>query len=481
MKSLRSKATVAVLWSSLEKIVTTLGQFIIGIILANLLDPGDFGLLGMLAIFIAVSKSLVDSGMESGLIQKDNPSAIDFSTVFIFNLIVSLGLYALLFFTAPWVAVFYEEPELDLLLKTVSLLLIISSFTIVQRAQLTIDINFKTIAKIRVISIIFGGIVAIVFAKYGFGVWSLVVQMLLSELISAFLFWVKGNWKFSFQFSKASFKDLFGYGSKLMLSGLYSQILMNMYSVFIGKGYNDVQLGYYTNGKKYSEFASASITAVLQQVTFPIFSKLQDEKEKLFSLYRKVFRLTSFIIIPVITLLFILAEPIVDVLFHEKWQPIIPLIQIFCFAVVFYPLSMVSLNLLKAIGRSDLYLKINLIKAPFHLIILLATISIGIEAVIIGNAITSFISFCINTYYPGKYFSFGLLDHLKNLLPFLFASLTMGTIVYFGIYFIENNILKLAVASILSMLSYLILTKLLKFEELEEVKLLVNSIILKRK
>lgn len=468
--SLKSTALKGVFWSTVDKFSARGGQFVVSIILARILMPADFGLIGMLSIFIALSQTLIDSGMGSGLIQKKNRSDVDYSTVFVFNLGISIFLYGLLFVSAPVIANFYKMPQLVLLTRVLSITIILNSLAIVQRSKLTISIDFKTIAKVNVVSVILSGLIAIYFAYIGWGVWALVIQQITRALISVILFWFLSKWKPSVLFSKQSFKNLFGFGSNLLLAGIYAQTLNNVYNIVIGKAYSVTELGFYTNAKGIAEMTSGTISGILQQVTFPILASLQDDRTRMVSVYRRMLRMTAFIIFPSMTMLALLADPFVRVVLTNKWLAVIPLLQLMSFARILYPLSAINMNILNANGRSDLFLKVDLSKLPLIILTLIITIPLGVKAMVIGHVVTSGLSFFINAYMPGKLFGYGALSQLRDMIPVFIATAIMALTVFFVIVCIENLYLKLILGGISGIISYLLMSNILKIAEINEVK-----------
>lgn len=475
--SLKSAATKGIIWSAIDKFAVQLGQFTISIVLARILMPEDFGLLGMLAIFIALSQTFIESGMGLGLIQRQDRADIDFSTVFVFNLAISSLFYLLLFFSAPLIATYFNQPKLIDLTRVLGLNLMISSLAIVQRTKLTIAIDFKAIAQTNVIGVVMGGIIGIIAAQHGLGVWSLVIQTLVGSFASTVALWFFSQWKPSIAFSRSSFNNLFAFGSKLLLSGLYSQLLNNVYNIFIGKYFPIASLGYYTRAKGFADISAGTITSILQQATFPILAAVQTDKEKLVSVYSRMIRMSSFFIIPIMTLIALLAKPIVILLLTEKWILVIPLLQWMVFARIFFPMSAINMNLLNAIGRSDLFLKLDLSKLPITLIAMIVTIPLGITAMVIGQVVTSALSFFVNAYLPGKFYGYGALSQLRDMFPILLATLGMSATVLSVTFFLDNLILQLILGTIGATLSYLVFCWLLKLQELEEVKKMCLSLL----
>ncbi len=476
-QSIKSKATSGIIWSAFDRFAVQGGQFIIGVILARLLMPSDFGVIGMMSIFIALSQTIVDSGMGTGLIQKQNRSDKDFSTVFIFNLATSIILYFILFFSAPFIAEYFGVPELLILTRVISLTIIISAFTIVQRTQLTIKLDFKSIAKVNAISIILSGIISIFLAYYGCGVWALVVQIILRALFSSLVLFYISHWQPINSFSNESFRSLFGFGSKLLAAGLVSTAFKEIYNIVIGKVYSSTQLGYYNRAYNFADLSSGAVTSILHQVTFPILSSLQNEVIRMISVYRRIIKMTAFFIFPTMTMIALLAEPIVMILLTEKWAPVIVLLQLLSFARFFYPLSIINMNLLNAAGRSDLYLWVDLSKIPLVIVTLIITIPLGVKSIAIGMVIVSCISFFINAYMPGKLFGYGGIKQLKDLLPFFLATIIMAGFVYFGILFVTDNFLKLLIGIILGVTSYFGTAYFMKLDEVYEVLSILKKVI----
>lgn len=465
--SLKSTATKGIIWSAVDKFAVQMGQFVVSIVLARILLPEDFGLLGMLAIFIALSQTFIESGMGLGLIQRQDRTDIDFSTVFVFNLAVSSLFYLLLFFSAPFIASYFNQPKLIDLTRVLGLNLFVSSLAIVQRTKLTIAMNFKAIAKTNVIGVIIGGITGIIAAMNGFGVWSLVIQTLLGAFATAVSLWFFSHWTPSIAFSRNSFRNLFGFGSKLLFSGLYAQLLTNVYNICIGKYYPISSLGYYTRAKGFADISAGTITSILQQATFPILAAVQNDKEKLISVYSRMIRMSSFFIIPMMTLIALLAKPIVILLLTEKWVAVIPLLQWMVFARIFLPMSAINMNLLNAIGRSDLFLKVDLSKLPLTVLTMIITIPLGVKAMIIGHVVTSGVAFFINAYLPGKYYGYGALAQIKDMIPMFLSTFLMSIFVYFVTSLIDDLLLQLLLGGMAGFFGYIISSYFLKVNELK--------------
>lgn len=453
--SVRTKYVRGIAWNFVEKMLVQGSSFIISIVLARLLSPSDFGLVGMLSIFVAISDVFIHAGFAKALIQKKDKTDIDYSTAFVTNVSTALIIYVIMFFSAPLIARYYHEPILIEITRVLSINFILGSFNIVQRSRLMSSVNFKALARVNIISVIVGGIIGIVLAYSGFGVWSLVIKTLCTSLVLMIMFPLSSKWKPSIKFSKNSFKQLFGFGSKLMITGIYSVIFRNISTIFIGRYYKSSQLGYYTRASQFSETIAHTVYNVLGTVSFPVLSSLQDDRKHMVSVYKKSLYYTSLIVFPIMILCTLLAKPIILVLLTEKWLPCVALMQWLFLARMFTPVSALNMNILNAIGRSDLFMKLDFAKAPLTIIALIITVPIGVEAICIGNFITTFISFFINAYLPGKLFGYGAWQQIKDWRKIILSVLLMSGLVLLFNYFINNIWLQLFVGGIIGLGSYI--------------------------
>ena len=311
----------------------------------------------------------------------------------------------------------------------------------------------------------------------GFGVWALVIQNLVGSIISVILFWFLSKWNPSIVFSKQSFQNLFGFGSKILLSGLLAQILNNIYNITIGKAYSAAELGFYTRANSFSQLIPNLVARVLHQVSYPILASVQDDKERLVSIFKRMIRMSAFIIFPLMTILAVLADPLVRILLTEKWMPVVPLFQWLCFASIFYPVSVFNVNILNAIGRSDLYLKVDVAKSPLTIIALIVTIPFGVKAMVIGQFVRSIFSFFINTFLPGKLFGYGAWAQLRDMIPVFLSTAITALTVFVVIQYFDSLILKLLIGSLSGFVIYLASAYFLKIKELREVQLLIQDLI----
>lgn len=453
--STKRRLLKGVLWNFIEKFSVKGSSFIISILLARILSPTDYGLIGMLTVFISLSTVFIEGGFIKALIQKQERTDEDFSTVFFFNLAVSIVIYCVIYVVSPYISSFYNEKALTNILRILSLNLIVGSLNIVQRAKLMIAMDFKALAKINFIATIIGGGIGISMAYTNWGVWALVGQTLTSTLAMFFLFPLYSRWKPQWMFSLSSFKTLFGFGSKLLVTGVVSTIYNNIATIAIGKSYKTSELGYYTRATQFSEMIAWTVNDIMGTVTFPILSECQKQREQMIEIYSKSLFYTALLIFPIMSLMALLATPLIIVLLTEKWLPCVILLQILCFARMMTPLSAINMNVLNAIGRPDLFMKVDFIKIPIGILSLVITIPMGVTAVVVGDLVTTFIAFFINTYYPGKILGYGAWQQIKAFSPIILATLLMSVIVLFVRIFITNYVLMLIIGSLLGGATYL--------------------------
>ncbi len=467
--SLKSQAVHGVFWSSVERFSVQGVQFLIIVIMARLLSPTDYGLVGMLAIFLAVSQSLIDSGFSQALIRKQDRTETDNSTVFYFNIAVGLLLYVCLYFAAPWVSDFYRTPELTPVMRVLCLGVVFNSLAVVQRALFTVRIDFKTQAKATLTAAVSSGIIGIWMAYSGYGVWAIVAQQLLNLGTNTLLLWVFSSWHPRLAYSWKSFRELFGFGSKLMVSGLMDTLYRNIYLIAIGRLFSASSLGYYTRAHQFADFPSSNLTGILQRVTYPVLCTIQDDDERLALIYRRFLRVSAFLIFPLMMGLAAVADPFILLLLKEKWLFTAILLQILCFSMMWYPIHAINLNLLQVKGRSDLFLKLEVYKKLIGIGILCLTIPMGLIAMCIGSIFSSFFALIINTHYTGRLIHVGFLRQMRDLLPTFLLSVAMGIVVYLGIGLISSPAWQLAAGIPLGILFYVSIARLFRFPEFGEI------------
>lgn len=426
----KEKAIGGVIWSFIDSIANQGVLFIIGIILANLLSPYEFGIIGILTIIIAVSQSLIDSGFSTALIRKLDCSQNDYSTVFFFNITVAVAIYILLYVCAEQISIFFEIKELKLLTRVLGLGVIINSFSLIQKTILTKEINFKQQAKVSIVSSVIAGAVAIYMAYSGYGVWSLVALTLLRFFLSTLLFWVWSKWRPSFVFNIESFTKLFSFGSKLLVSGLIDTIYQNIYLLIIGKYFSAVQLGYFTRAIQFQELPSKNLQGIISRVSYPVLATMQNDEIKLKQSYQQLIKSTMLVTFTLMFGMMVVSKSMVLVLIGEKWLPVVPFLQLLCLSGMFYPLQSLNLNILNIKGRSDLYLKLEIIKKTMAVPVIIFGILYGIEIMIVGMIISSFISYYINSYWSGKMINYSFKEQIKDLAPIFIIAVLVNTLVY---------------------------------------------------
>lgn len=453
-ESLRKKTLSGVIWSFTENFMLQIIQFVIGIFMARILTPGDYGMVGMLSIFMAVSQSLINSGFSNALTRKIDRTEVDFSTVFYFNIVVGILLYLIIFFSAPYIADFYHTPLLSDLTKIVALPLIFNSLCIVQQARLTIKMDFKTQARISVTSSIVTGVSGLAMAYSGLGVWTLAYSAVIGAVVRCILMWALTRWHPLWTYSWKSFRELFSYGSKLLASGLIDTVYTNIYPIIIGRLFSAKELGYYSRAQGYAILPSSTIATLIGRVTFPLLCQIQNEDNRLSYIYREILRLSAFIVFPIMLGLVALARPIIIVMITGKWEGCVIYLQILCLSLMWYPIHGLNLNLLQVKGRSDLFLRLEIIKKIVGLGIILITFPLGLLAMCWGSVCSSLLCLVINTYYTGKLIDVGFLMQMRDLLPTILYALSMALLAYGVSTLVEADWLKIIVGGITGIIYY---------------------------
>ena len=418
MSSVKQETLSGVKWTAIENFSVNGIQFIIGIVMARLLAPEDYGVIGMIAIFIAISQTFINCGFSAALIRKIDRTQADYSTVFYFNFVTAIFFYILLFFAAPYIADFFNTPILKAVVRVIAINLVIGSLAAVHRVTLTIKIDFKSQAIVSFTSCILSGSVGLYLAYTGYGVWALVGQQVLGALLSAIGIWWTSHWHPSFIFSWSSFKQLFSFGSKLLAANLLHTIYMNFTTMAIGKFYSPTQLGYYNRGNNFASLPSSNLVGILQRVTFPILSKIQDDEERLIGVYRKYIRITSLPVFFLMCMLVGISKAMVIILIGEKWLDCVIYLQILCFAMMFDHITTVNMNLLQVKGRSDYVLKTEFIKKSISFAMIIAAIPLGVVAICISRAIYTQIAIFLSTYYTGKAYGLSYRKQFVDFFPY---------------------------------------------------------------
>ena len=460
-----SRVSSGFIWSGIERFSVQGVSFILSIIIARIVSPSAYGLIVMVQVFLSFSQLFIDGGFTNALIQKKDRDETDYCTVFIFNMAVAICLYIILFFAAPFVAAFYKEPQLTTIMRVISLNLLLSSLSIVQRTRLTIDLDFKTQTKAGLIAVIISGTIGVVCAYRGFEVWALVIQGLVSQFLVSIALMYFSRWRPKFVFSFSSFKRLFSFGSKLMLSNILTSIYLNIANLIIGKKYSPSDLAFYNRGFTLSQVPSTNLSDVLNRVIYPVLTQAQDDLSYLKREYLRYLHFTHYIIIPLLGLLLVLAEPFIEVILTQKWLFAVPYLRIFCINFMFYPLMQQSGNPVAAIGHSGILLKAQIVKRCLSFVILIFTLTISIPAVCWGIVASSAFETLVNVLICRKEIGVGIRDYIKSQSDIILSVLIICPIVYFVLSFIPGAFMKLLIGGLLGIVLYLLSTWLFNFQE----------------
>ncbi|MCS3455396.1 O-antigen/teichoic acid export membrane protein [Aeromonas sp. BIGb0405] len=455
MSDLAIKTKKGLQWSAIERILTQGMQLGITLLLGRLLGPIAFGLIGMLAVFIAIANVFVDSGFTSALIRKTDRTNNDLVTAFYYNIAISSLCYLVLYCSAPYIADFYQQAELKSLLRVLGLTVLINAFILIPRMQLTVAMDFKTQAKISVISVLVSGVTATMLAINGYGVWALVVQTLLNACCNLLLFTLFFPWLPRGKITKTSFTYLFGFGSKLLLSGLLDVIYNNLYQIIIGKKFSPAVVGQFTQANQLASVPAATLTGIIQRVTYPMFSQLQDDPMKMENAYRLTLKIAAVVIFPLIIGLGLIAQPLLTLLLGAQWQVAASLLSVLCFGYMLYPIHAINLNLLQVTGRSDLFLKLEVLKKIIGVAVLLVTIPFGVFIMCLGLSVVSYLALFLNTYYTGKITQLSQWQQCKDLFPIWLAVILCAALAYSaGVYSQAVPWLQLLINVTVALLSY---------------------------
>lgn len=464
--SLKKQALSGMLWSSVQTFGNQLISFGVSLILARLLMPAEFGLIGMIGIFMGLATVLISSGLSGSIIRTDKPDQADFSTVFIFNLVGSIVLYTLMFIAAPFIADFFEQPLLISITRLYSLIFVINAFSSVQVMRLHKNLDFKTETKASLLSTLVSALVGTTLAYNGFGVMSLVWMAIVGALVRSSMLWIQSKWQPSLIFDRKKFRYHFSFGSRMMISSVLDILFNNAYTLIIGKYYSPTHLGYYTRADSLKQMPVSNFSSILNKVTFPLFAEIKNDDVRLKSVYKKILKMVVFIIGPVLMLMAALAEPMFRVLFTEKWLPAVPYFRILCITGLLYPLHAYNLNILSVKGRSDLFLRLEIIKKVLIIIILAASFPFGIYGLLWGQVVSSVLAFFINTHYSGKFLTYTSWEQLLDILPAIALTLGMGGVIYAVDFYLQNSSdwMRLILGSFSGIVFFLIFARIFRFE-----------------
>ena len=447
-KTLKEKTIWALIWNVLDKVGQQIILFLVGIMVARILSTEDYALVGMLAIFTALANIVIESGFSAALIRKNDATEKDYSSVFYFNLAASILVYFILFFCAPFIADFYNQPSLTLIARIVFLAIPVNSLSLIQTTILTKQINFKKLTKVNFISLLASSLLSLYMAYAGYGVWTLVVQPVSLAIVRSMLLWVVSNWRPVREFSFQSIKELFAFASNLMLSSIINTGFLNIYSVFIGKFYPLQQLGYYSQGGKMSDMGVSTIYGSIQSATFPIFSSIQDDKERLQRAYRKTIRFTSFLTFPAMIGMVLVGNPFIRIALTDKWANAIPFFQLLCAGGIFTILTAINSNFLKVSGRSDILLKLEVFKLIVTAIALVCTLHQSVWVMVAGQVVARLIIYLSNVVMVHKHGDYPGWYQIKDIMPYMLMSLFLFACLY-PLSLVISNLVLLLIAQVL--------------------------------
>ncbi len=466
-------------WSLGDKLISQLGFFAVTLYLAKLIGPASFGLIGMLTIFTLLADSVVNNGFSQALVQRSQSlTDKDKSTIFYVNLLWGAVTYVALYLFAPLIADFYREPALVDIARLLFLMIIINSFSVVVRAQLLIKMDFKSQAIAGLIATVGSSTVGVYLAVKGYDYWAFVWLLLTRSLLQNICLWFFSKWRPQLVFSMDSFQSLFKFGSNLMLAGFVATIVNNLYVALIGRYFNAVNVGYFTQATSLTNFLSQFISSTLQGVTYPILTSIKEQKSLLVSLYKQLIAVTMLFSLPALIGFAAVADSFVALFLGKEWLPTVPIIQVLCFARAITPISAMNMNILNAVGRSDLFLKVDLSKLPMGLVALFVSVPYGVEAVAWAMLTTSIVAYFFNAYYPGKLFGFGAWDQLKIAKNYIFSAGMMFFVVRFVTF--ESLWLDLIAGIVLGAVVYLSLLYSLKDVMLERIMAEVGAKLTRR-
>ena len=465
------------MWSAADAFLGQGVTFLVGIVLARLLSPDEYGLIGICLIFNTVLCGIVDSGFSNALIRKKDCTDDDYNTMFLTNLGFSIVLYGLLFICSPLVAHFFGRQELTALIRATGLLLFFNALSITQVTILTKRIDFKTKTKASLISAILSGIVGIAMANTGFGVWALVGQMLSKQLLYTLCLWVLNKWWPKLMFSTASFAYMWGFGWKLLLSGLLNNIWNQLYQVVVGKFYSPATLGQYTRSYEYANIFSANLTSIIQRVSYPVLSEIQDDKQRMVEGYRRVIKITMFVTAICMISLGAVAEPLIYCLIGSQWHEAATFLPLICISMAFYPLHAINLNMLQLLGRSDIFLYLEIIKKIIGTIPICIGIFIDIYWMLITSIIIGFVSLYLNSWYTGKVLGYTFWKQLRDIAPSFAIAFTIAISVYFLKYLPISNLGILLIQIVVGVLVCVVISRKSNLDEYKEVMSIISAVL----
>ena len=480
-ESLKNKTIKGVGWSAADALLGQGVTFIVGLVLARLLSPDEYGLIGICLIFTTVLNGIVDSGFSKALIRKKKVTDEDYNTMFTTNMAISIVLYVLLFISAPLVSDFFHRIELTALVRVTGLILFLNALSITQVTILTKNIDFKTKTKASLVSAIISGVIGIAMAFMGYGVWSLVAQQLSKQLLYTLCLWVLSKWWPKFTFYKDSFKYMWGFGWKLLASGILNNVWNQLYQVVIGRCYTSSTLGHYTRANEYASIFSSNLTLIVQRVSYPVLAEIQDDKERMVQGYRKVIKITMFVTAVCMISLGAVSEPLIYTLIGTKWQEAATYLPLICISMSLYPLHAINLNILQVLGRSDIFLYLEILKKIVGIVPIVIGIFCGIYYMLLTSILTGVISLYLNTWYTGKTLNYSFWKQLRDIAPSYYTALVIALAVYFLKYLSLPYYVVLMLQIIVGLVACITISEIFKFDEYKELKTIVIKVVNRKK
>ena len=469
-ESLKHKTKVGLIWSFLNQFTNHGMQFAIGIFMARKLSPSDYGLTALPAVLLSIAGIFIEGHFGDALVRKNEVKEKDLSTAFLYTQVVGLFFYIIVFFASPFLADFYDTPILTPMMRVTSLSFLYGAIGVPMTVILRRRLDFKTPFKVSIVCRLVSGIVGLTLAYTGYGVWALVLSSLASSIVDLILTWSFVRWIPKTGWSKESFSYLWNYGNKMIASVLIDRIYNSISPAIIMKFYNSSSLGMYNRAFSYASLPSMQITSTIQTVSFPVISKMKNDDTKLRFEYRRMLRLSAFVVFPLMVMLCVLSRPLIITMITAKWASCVPYLQILCFSLMWFPINALNLNLLRAKGRSDLFLRLEIVKKTLGVIILIFTLPRGLIAFCWGSVLSSILSILVNTYYTGKLINYGFFRQMMDILPMFLLSLVTGLVVYLMNIHITSLWLQIILGGIIGLSFYVIVAKLFKFKELDDAR-----------
>lgn len=475
--TLKRKALTGIIWTFVQQFSLQGVGFLVSIILARLVMPKEFGLISMISVFISLGNLLINSGMSQSLMRTQDLDDDDYSSVFYFNLFLSILIYLIVFFLAPYISDFYKQEILTDIIRVYSIIFFINAFSIIQITKLTKQLKFKLQAFISIPSVMLSSFIGVYMAYNGYGVWSLVFSTLSQSFISTILFWYFGKWKPCLSIKYDKIKKHWNFGYKLLFSGLLDTIFNNVFSIIFGKFFAISQVGFYQRAETLKQFPISNIILIIDKVTYPILASIQDQDQRLKFVYSRILQVVLFIIAPMLIFSAVLAEPIFRFLFTDKWLSAVPYFQVLCINGILYPIHAYNLNILSIKGRSDLFLKLEIIKTIILIPIIIITFQWGIYGLLFGGIVSSILAFFVNTYYTNKLIGYSALEQINDLFPIVLLAAVIGFFISIidnsHIWFLNQDFHRILFGLTFGVSMFLIFAFLLKFKALNEFKQII--------